>query len=73
MAAARQLGISKNALYRLIEQSPTVRKGSDIPREEVLATLARCTGDIEQAAAELQISERALRIRMTDLGVWQEK
>ena len=69
MATARQLGISKNALYRLIEQSSTLRKGSDIPREEVLATLARCAGDIEQTAAELQISERALRIRMTDLGL----
>jgi DNA-binding NtrC family response regulator len=69
MAAARQLGISKNALYRLIEQSPTLRKGSDFPREEVLAALARCGDNLEQAAAELQISERALRIRMTDLGL----
>jgi len=68
-ATARQLGISRTTLYRLIDQCATLRKARDVPPDEVIACQKRCNDDLELMAAELRVSERALRLRMKDLGL----
>jgi two-component system nitrogen regulation response regulator GlnG len=68
-AAAEALGIARTSLYILLEQSPRVRAAADIPPEEVQAAFARCDGDVAATAAALEVSERALRQRLKDLGL----
>ena len=68
-AAAEALGVARTSLYILLEQSPRVRAAADVPPEEVRAAFERCGGDVEATAAVLEISERALRQRLKDLGL----
>jgi two-component system nitrogen regulation response regulator GlnG len=68
-AAAAALGVARTSLYILLDQSPRVRAAADVPPEEVRAAFARCGGDVEATAAALEISERALRQRLKDLGL----
>jgi two-component system nitrogen regulation response regulator GlnG len=66
---ARELGISRAALYRLIDKNPRLRKASDIERAELERCLRECGGDIEMAATRLEVSRRALQMRVTELGL----
>ncbi|HSF42791.1 MAG TPA: helix-turn-helix domain-containing protein, partial [Thermoanaerobaculia bacterium] len=68
-AAAQALGIARTSLYILLERSPRVRAAADVPPEEICAAWERCGGDVEAVAAELEVSERALRQRLKDLGL----
>ncbi len=68
-ATARQLVISRAALYRLMEQSSGVRKASDLGREEIELCRARCGDDIDAMVDELEVSKLALRRRMGQLGL----
>jgi two-component system nitrogen regulation response regulator GlnG len=68
-AAAAALGVARTSLYILLEQSQRVRAAADVPPEEVRAAFASCGGDVEATAAALEISERALRQRLKDLGL----
>jgi two-component system nitrogen regulation response regulator GlnG len=68
-SAAEALGVARTSLYILLEQSPRVRAAADVPPEEIQAAFARCGGDVEATAAALEISERALRQRLKDLGL----
>jgi two-component system, NtrC family, nitrogen regulation response regulator GlnG len=68
-AAAAALGIARTSLYILLEQSPRVRAAADVPPEEIRAAFARCGGDVAETAAALEVSERALRQRLKDLGL----
>ncbi len=68
-AAARQLGISRASLYQRIERCPRIRKATDLERPEIENCLGRHGGDLEAAAAELQVSEQGLRQRMRALGL----
>ncbi len=68
-ATAKQLGISRDSLFRLIEQCEGLRKAKDLEIVEVMEALERCGHDVERMAASLQVSERALRSRMKELGV----
>jgi two-component system nitrogen regulation response regulator GlnG len=68
-ATARALGISKNSLYQLMEECPRVRKAGDLEPPEIERALAEAAGDLEQAAASLEVSERGLKLRMTQLGM----
>jgi len=68
-AAAQVLGIARTSLYILLEKSTRVRAAADVPPEEVRAAWERCGGDVEAVAAELEVSERALRQRLKDLGL----
>ena len=68
-AAAQALGIARTSLYILLERSTRVRAAADVPPEEVRAAWERCGGDVEAVAAELEVSERALRQRLKDLGL----
>jgi two-component system nitrogen regulation response regulator GlnG len=68
-ATAAQLGISRTALYALIERCPGLRKASELGREEIEGALARRGGDLERAVEELKVSPRGLKLRMTALGI----
>jgi len=68
-ATAGALGIARTSLDILLEQSTQVRAAADVPPEEVRAAFARCGGDVTETAAALEVSERALRQRLKDLGL----
>ncbi|MEM9558518.1 MAG: sigma 54-interacting transcriptional regulator [Acidobacteriota bacterium] len=66
--AARALGVSRPAIYRLIERHPTLRTAADLSRDELQAALAR-HGSVVAAARALQVSEQGLRRRLSTLGL----
>lgn len=68
-AAAESLGIARTSLYSLLERSPAVRPAADVPPEEIRQAHERCGGDVEAMAGALEVSERALRQRLKDLGL----
>jgi two-component system nitrogen regulation response regulator GlnG len=67
--AAASLGISRTALYDKIERSASLRKASDLTRQEIEACMARCQGDVDTAAATLEVSRRGLLRHMRRLGL----
>jgi two-component system nitrogen regulation response regulator GlnG len=67
--AAVQLGISRSSLYDRIDRSPNVRKATDLGREEIEASHARCAGDLDAMTEELEVSKRGLQRRMKHLGL----
>jgi two-component system nitrogen regulation response regulator GlnG len=66
---AAALGVSRTTLYAWMERSPDLRKARDIPRDELVACLDAHGGDVDAAAARLEVSPRGLRLRMKELGV----
>ena len=66
---AEALGISRTALYGLVEQSGRVRKAVDLEVEEVQTALASAAGDLDAAAMALEVSRQALSMRMGQLGL----
>jgi transcriptional regulator of acetoin/glycerol metabolism len=67
--AAAGLGISRTALYDRIERSASLRKAADLTRQEIEACMARCPGDLDTAAATLEVSRRGLLRHMRRLGM----
>jgi two-component system nitrogen regulation response regulator GlnG len=61
--AARELEMSRQALYRRIESIPELRVAADIPGPEVESVYHACQGDLDEAALRLQVSRTALRRR----------
>ncbi|MBV8200786.1 MAG: sigma-54-dependent Fis family transcriptional regulator [Acidobacteria bacterium] len=70
--AAVSLGISRTALYELIERSPSLRKAGDLTVEQIENALAGAAGDREAAAASLEVSPRGLLRRIKGLGLHPE-
>ncbi|MCP3964378.1 MAG: sigma-54-dependent Fis family transcriptional regulator [bacterium] len=68
-ATAEALGISRTSLYALLERSPSVRAAADVPPEEIRRAWERHDGELGSMVEELEISERALRQRLKDLGL----
>ncbi len=68
-SAARQLGVSRPALYRRIEESPDHRLAGEVPQEELEQALARHRGDATGAAVALQVSASGLRARLRGSGL----
>ncbi len=66
--AAHALGLSKTALYRRAETHPRIRPASALDAPAIERALA-AHGDPEAAAASLEVSARALRLRMAALGI----
>ncbi|HSJ76911.1 MAG TPA: helix-turn-helix domain-containing protein, partial [Gemmatimonadales bacterium] len=69
VAAARQLGISRAALYLLIDACPLTRKAADLERSEIERVLAESEGRLAGAAAQLEVSEEGLKRRLKKLGL----
>ena len=66
---AEALGIARSSLYRLIDRSSRIRKAKAISSEELAAVHAEHGGDVRKMAAQLEVSPRALRLRMRDVGL----
>jgi transcriptional regulator of acetoin/glycerol metabolism len=66
---AAELGISRTTLYAVMERSGRAVKARDLDREQIAAAGERTGGDVEQMAAELRVSVRALRLRIRELGL----
>ncbi|HSF42335.1 MAG TPA: helix-turn-helix domain-containing protein, partial [Thermoanaerobaculia bacterium] len=67
--AAEQLGISRPSLYVLMERFGSIRKASDLEREEILATQEACGGNLDAMVSRLEVSKRGLQQRMKQLGI----
>ena len=67
-AAAEMLGISRGALYLLIEKTPGLQKASDLDVADIHAELKAFSGDVEAAANNLGVSPRALRRRLNAIN-----
>ncbi|MFV0478037.1 MAG: sigma 54-interacting transcriptional regulator [Parahaliea sp.] len=63
-AAAKALGVSRQVVYRRLEELPDFRLVSDIPESEIINALASVGGNVRQAAGELAVSYRALKNRL---------
>ncbi len=66
---ARNLGISRTALYERIDRSTALHKASDLGRQEIEDCMARCGGNLDEAASALEVSRRGLLLRMNRLGL----
>jgi two-component system nitrogen regulation response regulator GlnG len=66
-ATALVLGISRNTLYALIEKSPLLRKAKDISGDEIRRCHAECEGDLDAMMEILEVSKRALQLRLKEL------
>jgi two-component system nitrogen regulation response regulator GlnG len=71
VGAAAQLGVSRSTLYALIDKSKRIRKAKDIPETELRRAFDACGGELDVAAAELEVSRRALKLRIAELG-WED-
>ncbi len=68
-AAAAQLGISRPALYLLMDKFPVVRKASDLGAAEILEARELCGGDLDAMVHRLEVSRKGLLQRMSQLGI----
>ncbi|MCP4661936.1 MAG: sigma-54-dependent Fis family transcriptional regulator [bacterium] len=64
---AAALGISRTALYGLIDKCPAVRKPADLTRREIEECRERCGGDLDRMVDELEVSRLGLERRMKQL------
>ncbi len=69
VATADQLGISRAALYLLIDACPHTRKASDLERPEIEQALLQSRGRLGEAALQLEVSEEGLKRRMKKLDL----
>jgi DNA-binding NtrC family response regulator len=64
MRVAQCLGVSRTAVYRRIEASPTYRLASDIPADELHGLVREHAGDSAAVARQLRVSVAGLRARL---------
>jgi two-component system nitrogen regulation response regulator GlnG len=68
-ATAAQLGISRAALYLLIDACPRTRKAADLDRAEIERVFEECGGRFADMAEKLEVSEEALKRRIKKLNL----
>jgi two-component system, NtrC family, nitrogen regulation response regulator GlnG len=68
-SAAERLGVSRSTLYVLIDKCPRIRKAKSIPEDELRRIRDEHGGDLDAMAAVLEVSRRALQIRLSELGL----
>ncbi|MFL5358790.1 sigma 54-interacting transcriptional regulator [Archangium sp.] len=68
-AAAEQLGIPRPSIYDLIDKSPNIRTAGELSAEEITRCHHECRGDLEAMVRRLEVSKRALRRRIKELGL----
>ncbi len=67
--AARRLGVSRTTVYSMLERSKILRAPKDIPEEELRQAWEDSDGDVSAAVARLEVSPRALKIRLREIGL----
>ncbi|MEM7583129.1 MAG: sigma-54 dependent transcriptional regulator [Acidobacteriota bacterium] len=68
-ATAAALAVSRTGLYARIERSSAVRTAADVPEVEIRRAHQELGGDVDAMVIALEISARALRQRLKDLGL----
>ena len=68
-ASAERLGMSRSSMYMLIDRTPSLRTARDLSAEEITRAYADCGHDVNRMVDKLEISERALRRRLRELGL----
>jgi two-component system nitrogen regulation response regulator GlnG len=69
LATAAQLGLSRTALYTMIDRCAGIRKAADLERTEIAEAMARHGRDLDAVVEELRVSRHGLQLRMTELGL----
>ncbi|MDY7092433.1 MAG: sigma 54-interacting transcriptional regulator [Acidobacteriota bacterium] len=65
---ARALGLARSSLYMLVDRHPSIRKASELSREEIEACRQECGGDLEAMVDRLEVSAAGLRQRLRELN-----
>ncbi len=68
-AAAKQVGISRTSIYKLIKKHDNIPEPSRLTVEEITAASSAHGGDAGQMASALRVSKRGLKLRMRELGL----
>ena len=69
-ATAEDLNISRAALYKIIDNTSSVRTASDLCIDELKIAFQNASGDLEKMVDILQVSKAALKRRMKDFNVF---
>lgn len=69
LGAARQLGISRPTMYKMLEAHPRIRFPAGIAEEEIRAAWRECEGDLQRCASRLMTPAEALRRYVGLLGL----
>ena len=68
-AAADRLGIPRPSIYTVIDRSPSVRTAGALSAAEIERCHRECAGDLDRMVERLEVSRRALRRRLKELGL----
>ena len=68
-ATADRLGIARASIYVVIGRVPSLRTARDVPVDEIVRAHAECGGDVDRIVDRLEVSERAVRRRLRELGL----
>ncbi|HEY8206194.1 MAG TPA: sigma 54-interacting transcriptional regulator [Myxococcaceae bacterium] len=68
-AAADRLGVPRSSMYDIIARYPRIRTAGAISAEEIARAHQECGGDLDEMARRLEVSKRALRRRVKELGL----
>jgi two-component system nitrogen regulation response regulator GlnG len=69
VATAAALRLSRASLYVLIQRSSRLRTAGEIGAEEIIRCHRECDGDLERMIDRLEVSGKALRRRVRELGL----
>jgi two-component system nitrogen regulation response regulator GlnG len=67
--AAESLGISRPAIYLLLEKHPGIRTARDLSRAEILECQQLCGDDLDAMATHLEVSRKGLQQKMKEMGL----
>jgi two-component system nitrogen regulation response regulator GlnG len=68
-AAADKLGIPRSSIYDVIDRCPGIRTAGNLSAEEITRCFEACGGDLEAMVRRLEVSGRALKRRLKELGL----
>ncbi|WP_044986724.1 sigma 54-interacting transcriptional regulator [Sorangium cellulosum] len=67
--ASDRLGIPRSSIYDVIDRYPGIRTAGDLDAAEIEQCYEACGGDLDAMVQRLQVSERALKRRLKELGL----
>jgi two-component system, NtrC family, nitrogen regulation response regulator GlnG len=68
-AAADQLGVPRSSMYDIIARYPGIRTAGALSTEEITRAHQESGGDLDEMSRKLEVSKRALRRRVKELGL----
>jgi two-component system nitrogen regulation response regulator GlnG len=68
-AAADRLGVPRSTIYDLIARFPGLRTAGALSAEEITRCHQECAGNLDEMARRLEVSKRALKRRVREMGL----